>query len=87
MELFNPDRTILVLPLEKSGAKIGSKTDRHLQQIINFLSQNGESSRADIEDFLLLKSSRTGQLLSILIERDIVARNGNSKSYKYKLKE
>ncbi len=97
-ERFNPDRTILLLPLEKVGAKSGnkkweqkvgaksgSKTNAQLQQILEYLSQCEECARSDIEQLLSVKSSRAGKLLNILIEKGEILRFGNGRNYLYKI--
>lgn len=87
VERFNPDRTILLLPLEKAGAKSGSRTDRQLQQILSYLSQKGECTRRDIEIFLSLKPSRAGKLLNLLHEEGKIQRFGKGRSSGYKIRK
>ena len=99
-ECFNPDRTTLLLPLEKVGAKSGSKkweqkvgaksgskTEVQLQQILEYLSQNEECTRSDIELLLSVRSSRAGKLLKILGEEGKILRYGTGRKYGYRLKK
>lgn len=97
-EEYSPNRTILSLSFKyekelnianndkgnqiNSDRRLSSKTIEHQNQIISFLTENGESKSSDIALYLGLGLSRTKKILS---EMDNVKAVGNNKNRKYSL--
>ena len=99
MELMNPDRTILSLPLsptEIGDKKIGDKkigdkksaiSEKVKESIIVYLTDNPEGKTADIAEYIGLGRSRTRDYLKELLDEEIIVSNGNSnKTRTYSLK-
>lgn len=79
-EQFDPDRTTIILSLEKKQAietsdkpvpsvkSKTSKTEEHRRKIVEFLKDNGRSSCTEIANFLGLSPARTRVILSEIPE-------------------
>lgn len=70
-EQFNPDRVILVLPLEKKGTAKGADIKAHHKKtaeiegmILDYLKDNGKSTCAEIASYVRLSQPRTRAILS-----------------------
>lgn len=95
-EQFNPDRTILSLNLKRNGdkksaIKIGDKkspikSDDYKLKIIDYLTDHVEGKASDFTELLGLKSSRTRDYLSKLVEEDIIVAEGSNRNRTYRLK-
>jgi predicted HTH transcriptional regulator len=103
-ELFEPDRSILSLALQKtsdkkqaiktSDKKQATKTsggkvtigDERKREIIDYLTEHGESSPSDIADHLELGSDRTRVYLKELIAAGVVIDKGGNRNRTYLLK-
>lgn len=94
-EEFGPDRTSLILSLEKkqaiktsdnersSSPVKGKKTIENQQKILEYLKDNGRSKCSDIAIFLNLSEARTRALLSGMDEIEAVGSNRN-RTYRIK---
>ncbi|MBQ9664045.1 MAG: putative DNA binding domain-containing protein [Oscillospiraceae bacterium] len=93
---FDPNRTVLSLPLspvgdKKPAIKTGDKKPaikKTLQKnmIIQYLTDNASAKSSDIAVLLGLKVSRVKELLTELIAENIVVAEGNNRNRVYKLK-
>ena len=92
VESFNPDRTILVLPLSankvaaKSGGKPNSIAEQRKNDILQYLTDTPEASSSRIADAIGLQVSRTKMYLAELVTEGAVVAEGNSRARKYRLK-
>ncbi len=94
-EEFGPDRTSLILSLEKKQAiktsdnerttapGKGKKTIENQQKILEYLKNNGRSKCSDIAIFLNLSEARTRALLSGMDEIETIGSNRN-RTYRIK---
>jgi len=92
-ETTDPDRTTLVLSLKnksaikisdnKSAIKTSDKSKKRIENIINYLEINGESTANEIAEAIGLKAPRTRQLLNNM---EMVEKTGENKNRKYRLK-
>lgn len=94
-EEFDPDRTILILSLEKKQAiktsdntqlitaKKSKKSLENRAKIIEYLKDHGRSKCSDIADFLGLSESRTRAILTDMSEIEIMGDNRN-RTYRVK---
>lgn len=95
-ESFEPNRITLSLPLSISGdkkvaikssdKKSATKTKLQKATIIEYLTENVSGKNSDIADLLDVKYARARQLLSELIEEEIIVAEGANKNRTYKLK-
>ncbi len=94
LEQFDPDRTLLVLSLEKKQAiKIGdkssntshqmTKTDLNKAKVLDYLKDNGRSSCAEIAAYIGLSRGRTRAILSEMKEIEPLGENRN-RTYRIK---
>ena len=95
IESFDPDRITLTLPIGKSvenetGIKCCNKkvssTDAHKQAVIYYLTDNVYAKSADIAELLGLKSARVKEILSEMINEEIIVAEGSGENRIYKLK-
>ena len=100
-EQYNPDRTILILPLTpkvsiksadkkapiKSADKKApiKKTLIQYQEILNYMQPGNEYKAADIAELLKLKDSRTKKLLRDLAEMGKITSEGSNRNRRYRL--
>jgi len=95
-ESFEPDRITLSLEIEKSGDKKAAiktgdkkpavKTHVHKQAIISYLTKNISAKSSDIADLLGLKPTRAREILSDMVDQEILVPEGGNKNRTYKLK-
>jgi len=84
----NPDRTILILPLESANLPIRRSADsadikeRHLQ-ILSAMELNKEYSANEIAGLVDLKGSRTRQLLKELVDSGMIEAKGSTRGKRY----
>ena len=89
---FDPDRTILSLPLSpigggKSAIKIGDKNKTAKRQlIIEYLTDHPDAKSAEIAEYIDLKPSRVRDYLLELIKENIVITSGGNRNRTYRLK-
>ncbi len=96
-EEYSPDRTILKLVfmenenVKKSAIKIGDKksaiTEERLKRILQYMDEKTEYRADELAEGIGLKSSRTRQLLNMLVEREVVEVLGKNKGRKYRKRE
>ena len=100
-EQYNPDRTILILPLTpkapiksadkktpiKSADKKApiKKTLIQYQEILDYMQPGNEYKAADIAELLQLKDSRTKKLLRDLAGMGKISSEGNNRNRRYRL--
>ena len=94
-EEFDPDRTSIILSLEKKQAiktsdktqtvlsKKSKKTLENKRKILEYLKDNGRSKCADIADFIGLSESRTRAIINDIDEIESI---GTNKNRTYRLK-
>ena len=94
-EEFDPDRTNIILSLEKKQAiktsdkiqtvlsKKSKKTLENKRKILEYLKDNGRSKCADIADFIGLSESRTRAIINDIDEIESI---GTNKNRTYRLK-
>lgn len=95
-ESFEPDRITLSLEIEKSGdkkpaiktsdKKAAVKTHAHKQAIISYLTENITAKSSEIADLLGLKPTRAREILSDMVDEEILVPEGGNKNRTYKLK-
>lgn len=87
-EQFNPDRTILILPLEKKNnlKKSSLQTIDYKQGIIDYLTYSIISTEKNISRHLSLRYAQTKSLLNELLSENIIVKNQENESTIYKLK-
>ncbi len=101
-ESFEPARIMLTLPtvekpliktadkkplIKTADRKITEKTKQQRDAVIEYLTVHRTAKNTDLAELLGLKSTRIRELLSGLIEDQIVTAEGEKKSRVYKLKE
>ena len=67
----------------KSAIKTSDKSKKRIENIINYLEINGESTANEIAETIGLKAPRTRQLLNNM---EMVEKTGENKNRKYRLK-
>ena len=72
---------------EKSGRKISRITQERLDTITALLASQESMSRSEIADQIGLSGARTKELLSILLENDVVQTTGAGRSLRYKKRQ
>ncbi|MBR5427217.1 MAG: putative DNA binding domain-containing protein [Clostridia bacterium] len=95
-ESFNPDRTVLTLPLTKSADKkvlIKSadkkppiKTTVQKEQIIAYLTDHPAAGTSELCELLELKPTRVRNIMRELIAENIVVAEGGNRNRTYRLK-
>ena len=93
---FDPDRTVLSLPLSKGDDKkvtikkddkrAPAKTNMQKRRIIEYLSNQSEGRVSDLADMLGVSTSRVKKLIYDLIAEDAITAEGSNKNRIYKLK-
>lgn len=95
IESFDPDRITLTLPIGKSvenktkideNKKSASNADAHKQAVIYYLTDNVYAKSTDIAELLGLKSARVKEILSEMINEEIIVSEGSGENRIYKLK-
>lgn len=77
--------------IEAMGADVSLRTksdkesDRE-QSVSNFLSENGVISNSDVRELLSVSSATANRILNKMVEKDILTRFRNGKSWAYRLK-
>lgn len=77
--------------IEAMGADVSIRTksdkesDRE-QSVSNFLSENGVISNSDVRELLSVSSATANRILNKMVEKDILTRFRNGKSWAYRLK-
>ena len=97
-ELFNPDRTILTLPLDSENKVINFANDNESgdkqkvaisdikkQMIINYLNENDICKASEISALLQVNASRTKVYLQELVADGIVVAEGANRNRTYRL--
>ena len=92
-ESFNPDRTVLSLPFEKtsdkkqatkrSNKRIG---ERQKAEVIEYLTDHASAKTAEIATLLGVSLPRAREVLTNLIVEDIVVAEGANRNRTYRLK-
>ena len=72
--------------IKSDDKKVTAKTEKQLNAIIYYLTENPEGTVANFEIILGVKSTRVKQLLYILIEKNIIEADGTNKKRIYRLK-
>jgi ATP-dependent DNA helicase RecG len=54
--------------------------------IVNFIKEHGSIRRITVEDLLNIKDTRANEILSILVKKGMISKEGGSKNIKYVLK-
>lgn len=95
-ESFEPDRITLSLTIGKNGdkktaikngdKKTATKTVAHKQAIISYLTENISAKSTDIAELLGLKLTRVKEILSEMVDEDVIVPEGGNKNRVYKLK-
>ena len=94
-EQIEPARTLLVLPLEKTGRKksvmkIGepqTEMDSNMKEaIMVYLTDHPQAKASEIAEYIGLKPSRTKEFLNQLISEEVVVAEGRNRNQIYKLK-
>ena len=93
---FDPDRTVLSLPLTKSddkrvtikydGKKVPIKSAAQREMIVEFLTDRAAGSVAELSELLGVSTSRVKKLIYELMEDDIVVADGGNRNRTYRLK-
>ena len=96
LQSFDPDRTVLSLPLSKGDDKkvtikkddkrAPAKTNMQKRRIIEYLSNQSEGRVSDLADMLGVSTSRVKKLIYDLIAEDAITAEGSNKNRIYKLK-
>lgn len=89
-EQFDPDRTLLILPLRKQAKKTSElkqakKTLQNKKKILDFIGINHASSTHAIAQWIGLSDARTRVLLKEMIEDGLLDSTGKTKQKKYSL--
>lgn len=86
-ESFDPDRITLTLVIGKSiGKKAKTKTLAHKQAIISYLTENISANSREIAELLGLKAARAKEILSEMIDANLIVTEGEKRNKVYKLK-
>lgn len=72
---------------QKTDGKKSVKTQKHLDDIIQYMRENKEYKASDIADVLGLQLSRTRELLKMLVTEEKIQSIGEDKNRRYLLKE
>ena len=96
-EFFEPEEIILMLPLEKDDSKrllikrksssIKRQMSSPIEEIIEYLTENISATSSELAVYLGMNSLQIKNILSKMIEMDIVDVKGNSRNKAYKMKE
>ncbi len=92
-ESFDPDRTVLVLPLEnrrqKPAAKTGGKNrPREKEQaVVELLLSEGSARTGEVAASLGLGLSRTREVLSGMVAKGLVVSEGTGRARAYRLSD
>jgi predicted HTH transcriptional regulator len=85
-------------PSYKPEEQINNQQQNHLSQelydnlteqertIVNFIKEHGSIRRITVEDLLSIKDTRANEILSILVKKGMISKEGGSKNIKYVLK-
>ena len=89
-EQFDPNRTLLILPLRKQAKKTSElkqakKTLQNKKKILDFIGINHASSTHAIAQWIGLSDARTRVLLKEMIEDGLLDSTGKTKQKKYSL--
>ena len=95
-EQFDPNRIVLTLPLTKQGGRPAAdkrskktavvKTGDQKAVIVDYLTDHGKGTAAELADLLGVSSARVRKLIYALIAEGIVVSVGESRNRSYKLK-
>lgn len=93
---FDPDRTVLSLPLTKGddkkvtikrdGKKVPIKSTAQKNMIVDYLTDRAEGSVAELSEHLGVSTSRVKKLIYDLIDEEIVVAEGGNRNRTYRLK-
>ena len=90
-ESFDPDRTVLVLPLEnrrqKPAAKTGRITREKEQAVVELLLSEGSARTGEVAASLGLGLSRTREVLSGMVAKGLVVSEGTGRARAYRLSD
>jgi len=85
-EFFEPDRTILTLPLtQQSGDKPAIKTGDKKQAIVSYLEKYGRAKTVILAEIIGLKPSQTRLYLNRLVADGRIIADGKNKNRTYRL--
>ncbi len=91
-------RVNIYRPSYKPEEQINNQQQNHLSQelydnlteqertIVNFIKEHGSIRRITVEDLLNIKDTRANEILSNLVKKGIISKEGGSKNIKYVLK-
>ena len=91
-------RVNIYRPSYKPEEQINNQQQNHLSQelydnlteqertIVNFIKEHGSIRRITVEDLLNIKDTRANEILSILVKKGMISKEGGSKNIKYVLK-
>lgn len=90
-ESFDPDRTVLVLPLENRRQKPAAKTSRITrekeQAVVELLLSEGSARTGEVAASLGLGLSRTREVLSGMVAKGLVVSEGTGRARAYRLSD
>lgn len=94
-ESFDPDRTVMVLPLidskdgknrrQKPAANTGRITQEKENQVIDLLVSEGAAGRSRIVQALELGPTRTKDILSSMVSKGLIVPEGTGRARVYRL--
>lgn len=95
-EFFEPEEIMLMLPLEKEDSrlthiyhkskKVRRQMSSPIEEIIEYLTENISATSSELAVYLGMNSLQTKNILSKMIEREIVEVRDNNKSKFYSMK-
>mgnify|MGYP003293402629 CR=1 FL=1 len=95
-EYFEPEQIEMTLPFRRETAKLphiwrkSSKSRRQMcspiEEVIEYLTENISATGSELAAFLGMNSLQTKNILTKMIEKDILEAEGNSKNKTYKMK-
>jgi len=72
------------MPIKNADKKETAKTQKHKEDIVAFIRENGETRSAELEEVTDLKDRRVRELLCQLVEDGRLIANGVNKNATYK---
>ncbi len=96
LQSFEPERTVLVLPLSKRDDKKGTikrddkrvpiKTETQKTLIVDYLTDHADGTTAELCELLGVGATRVKKLIHELVEAEIVVPEGKNRNRRYRLK-
>lgn len=95
VESFEPDRTVMTLPLveevknrpQKPAVKVGKITETKEQEILAMIGAEGPLGKMKISEQLGLGASRTKDVLSGMVAKGLIVPEGAGRARVYRLLE